>query len=175
MHEPSLSADCGQCAALCCAYHAFDSSDQFAIDKPAGVPCPNLTGQGRCKIHASLAEHGFPGCVSYDCMGAGQHVVQGVFGGRSWQTEPALMKPMFEAFRVMRRVHENLQLLDAARRLPLSEAEARRCAELELAHAPAQGWTPARLKEFEAGPVPGAFRAFLHSLRYKLGGAARSA
>lgn len=85
------------------------------------------------------------------------------------------MEPMFEAFRVMRGVHENLQLLRAARRLPLSEAEARRCSELELAHAPAQGWTPARLKEFEAGPVSGAVRAFLRSLRYKLGGAARSA
>ena len=96
MHEPSLSADCGQCAALCCAYHAFDSSDQFAIDKPAGVPCPNLTGQGRCKIHASLAEHGFPGCANYDCLGAGQHVVQGVFGGRSWLAEPALKEPMFD-------------------------------------------------------------------------------
>ena len=165
MHEPSLSADCGQCAALCCAYHAFDSSDQFAIDKPAGVPCPNLTGQGRCKIHASLAEHGFPGCANYDCLGAGQHVVQGVFGGRSWLAEPALKEPMFDAFRAMRQVHELLSLLRTARGLPLNETQLSELGGLEEELLPQAGWTAEGLAGFEAGPLPGKVRSFLGSLR----------
>ncbi|MBO6899706.1 MAG: hypothetical protein JJ864_00030 [Rhizobiaceae bacterium] len=102
-------------------------------------------------------------------------MVQGLFGGRSWQHEPALKETMFEAFRIMRSVHENLQLLHAARRLALSDAEAARCAELELAHMPQDGWTLARLREFERGPVSASVRAFLRSLRYKLGGTVRPA
>jgi hypothetical protein len=175
MFQPSLTADCEQCAALCCAHHAFDSSHQFAIDKPAGIPCPNLTGCGRCKIHESLAEHGFPGCENYDCLGAGQHVVQGLFGGRSWLSEPALKEPMFEAFRAMRGVHEALLLLQTARALALSEEEAARCAVLERALAPTDGWTLAGLKEFEAGPVVGEVHAFLRGLQYKAQNWAKSA
>jgi hypothetical protein len=163
--EPSLRADCGQCAALCCAYHAFDRSEQFAIDKPAGVPCPNLSGQGRCTIHASLVESGFPGCAAYDCLGAGQHVVQGLFGGRSWQADPTLKTPMFEAFRAMRLVHELLSLLRTARQLPLAGDRLPRISELERELLPAGGWTAETLKAFEAGPVPGRVRDFLRTLR----------
>ncbi len=168
MFEPTLSADCGQCAALCCAHHAFDRSEDFAIDKPAGVPCPNLNSLGRCKIHASLEANGFSGCASYDCLGAGQHVVQGLFGGRSWQDEPELKWPMFEAFRIMRKVHEMLSLLDTTRVLPLSEASKARRAELERALKPANGWTEDVLRAFEAGPVPGQVQTFLASLRGEL-------
>jgi hypothetical protein len=166
-----LRADCGQCAALCCAHHAFDRSDKFAIDKPAGVPCPNLSGAGRCEIHGSLEVSGFSGCASYDCLGAGQHVVQGLFGGRSWQAEPALKKPMFEAFRVMRQVHELLVLLREARRLPLTDAQSRQCAALEAELLPHDGWSLTRLAAFERGPLPGRMRAFLPSLRNQLVGA----
>ena len=160
-----LRGDCGQCAALCCAHHAFDRSDKFAIDKPAGVPCPNLTGAGSCTIHASLEASGFSGCASYDCLGAGQHVVQGLFGGRNWQAEPALKKPMFEAFRVMRQVHELLVLLREARRLPLDDEQSGQCAALEAELLPRGGWTLTGLAAFERGPVPGRVEAFLLALR----------
>lgn len=160
-----LRADCGQCAALCCAHHAFDRSDKFAVDKPAGVPCPNLSGAGRCTIHGALEANGFSGCASYDCLGAGQHVVQGLFGGRSWQADPALKKPMFEAFRVMRQVHEMLVLLREARRLPLTDAQLRQCAALEAELLPHGGWTVALLAAFERGPVPARVQAFLLALR----------
>ena len=165
MSDLMLRGDCGQCAALCCAHHAFDRSDKFAIDKPAGVPCPNLSRAGRCAIHASLEASGFSGCASYDCLGAGQHVVQGLFGGRSWQAEPALKKPMFEAFRVMRQVHELLVLLREARRLPLTDEQSGQCAALEAELLPHGGWTLTGLAAFERGPVPGRVEAFLLALR----------
>ena len=55
-----LRADCSRCAALCCVVPAFAASADFAIDKPAGVPCPNLQPDSRCGIHESLRPRGFP-------------------------------------------------------------------------------------------------------------------
>ena len=75
-----LVADCGRCRALCCVAPAFARSADFAIDKAAGHACPNLRGSA-CGIHDQLLDRGFPGCVAYDCFGAGQQVVQVVFGG----------------------------------------------------------------------------------------------
>jgi hypothetical protein len=101
-----LRADCERCAALCCAALAFSVSADFAIDKPAGQPCPNLSADFRCSIHERLRSAGFGGCAAFDCFGAGQHVVRGTFGGRDWRTEPGLAAPMFAAFAVMRQLHE---------------------------------------------------------------------
>jgi hypothetical protein len=55
---------------------AFSRSADFAIDKPAGRPCPNLTPDHRCGIHDRLRPAGFPGCAAFDCFGAGQRVTQ---------------------------------------------------------------------------------------------------
>lgn len=115
---PSLTEDCGRCAALCCLALAFDKGDSFAIDKPAGTACPNLSGHA-CSIHDGLVDQGFSGCVRYSCSGAGQRVVQELFEGRSWQVDPTLVGPMMEAFRGMRAVQERLALLSAASNLEL--------------------------------------------------------
>nr|BFE68040.1 hypothetical protein GCM10020092_013410 [Actinoplanes digitatis] len=64
-----LRADCGRCAGLCCVAPAFARSADFAIDKPAGRPCPNLAEDFRCGIHERLPEKGFRGCVVFDCFG----------------------------------------------------------------------------------------------------------
>ena len=77
----SLQADCARCRALCCVGPAFAASADFADDKPAGRPCVHLGADDRCRIHEQLRPRGFPGCVAYDCFGAGQHVVQVTFGG----------------------------------------------------------------------------------------------
>lgn len=119
---PALVEDCGRCAALCCVSLAFDRGESFAIDKPAGLPCPNLEGHG-CGIHDRLEAEGFAGCVRYSCAGAGQRVVQELFGGRSWQDDPRLLAPMMEAFRGMRQIQERLVLLVTARTLDLSEVD----------------------------------------------------
>ena len=118
-----LQADCGRCAGLCCVAPAFARSSDFAIDKPAGRPCPNLADDFRCGIHDRLPERGFPGCVVFDCFGAGQQVTQQTFGGRDWRGTPGLAGPMFAVLPVMRQLHEILWYvtsaldLTAARRL----------------------------------------------------------
>ena len=126
MTHVTLRADCARCAALCCVALAFDRSKLFAIDKAAGACCPHLGGAGKCRIHAERAVRGFGGCLGYDCLGAGQRVVQQLFGGASWQDEPALLQPMLHAFAVVGRVHELLALLEEAKKLPLSRPERRR-------------------------------------------------
>ncbi|SEO44629.1 pentapeptide repeat-containing protein [Trujillonella endophytica] len=83
-----LHADCSRCAALCCVLPPFAASADFALDKPAGRPCPNLAADDRCGIHAQLPERGFRGCVAFDCFGAGQQVVQVTYGGRDPRGEP---------------------------------------------------------------------------------------
>jgi uncharacterized protein YjbI with pentapeptide repeats len=109
-----LRADCARCFALCCVAPGFAASADFAIDKPAGQPCPNLRADFRCRIHEGLRERGFAGCTVYDCFGAGQRVAQETFGGRDWRRHPELAKRMFAVFPVMRALHELLWYVDAA-------------------------------------------------------------
>ena len=113
-----LVADCSKCAALCCVAMPFDKGDMFAFDKEAGVACKHLDGH-LCKLHGELEDEGLKGCVIYDCVGAGQRVVQEMFGGKSWRDDPEIEADMFEAFRIMRLIHGWLELLEAAVDLPL--------------------------------------------------------
>jgi pentapeptide repeat protein len=113
-----LQADCGRCAALCCVAPAFAKSSDFAIDKPAGRPCPNLAEDFRCGIHDRLGERGFPGCVVFDCFGAGQQVTQVTFGGRQWRETPGIAGQMFAVLPVMRQLHELLWYVTKALELP---------------------------------------------------------
>jgi hypothetical protein len=109
-----LRADCSRCVGLCCVALPFAASADFAVDKPAGVPCRHLRQDDGCGIHAHLRERGFPGCTVFDCFGAGQHVTQGTFGGRSWRDGPDVAGPMFAAFAVARQLHELLWYLTDA-------------------------------------------------------------
>jgi hypothetical protein len=93
---------------------AFAASADFAIDKPAGRPCPNLAPDLRCGIHDRLRPAGFPGCTVYDCFGAGQRVSRQTFGGVDWRAEPATAGRMFAVFPVVRQLHELLWYLAEA-------------------------------------------------------------
>jgi len=115
-----LRADCARCFGLCCVVPAFTASADFAIDKPAGQPCPHLGPGFRCGIHRQLRPRGFPGCAVYDCFGAGQKVAQVTFGGQDWRQAPHTARQMFAAFTVMRQLHELLWYLAEA--LALSAA-----------------------------------------------------
>lgn len=116
----SLRSDCGRCVGLCCVALAFDRSPSFAIDKAAGSPCPNLGTEAHCTIHARRAELGFSGCVQYDCLGAGQRVVQNLFHGMSLQEQRSFIAPMLDAFWATRIAHQHLELLELAASLPLT-------------------------------------------------------
>lgn len=59
-----------------------------------------------------------PGCTVYECFGAGQHVTQGTYGGRSWRESPELAREMFAVFPVVRHLHELLTYLTEALALP---------------------------------------------------------
>jgi hypothetical protein len=101
-----LRADCERCAALCCVGLAFARSSDFAIDKPAGQPCPNLRPDHRCGVHDRLRHAGFAGCAAFDCLGAGQRVTTRFDGRRDDE--------VLAAFHVVRGLHELLWLLTEA-------------------------------------------------------------
>jgi hypothetical protein len=122
-----LRADCSRCAALCCVLPAFGASADFAIDKPAGTPCPNLGADHACTVHDRLRERGFPGCTVYDCFGAGQATVA-VFGGERRRVPG--MGPVFDVLRVLHELLTHLgeaagRTADAALRAEVAAAAAR--------------------------------------------------
>lgn len=118
----TLRADCGRCFGLCCVAPAFAASADFAIDKPAGHPCPHLQPGFRCGIHNDLRQKGFRGCAAYDCFGAGQQVSQVTFAGRDWRQDPRAAAQMYEVFPVMRQLHELLWYVTAALALETAHA-----------------------------------------------------
>lgn len=160
-----LASDCSRCAGLCCMAFAFEPSEDFAIHKPAGAACPHLRGDFGCAIHAEREARGFPGCIAFDCLGAGQRVVQDVLPGVDWQAGEAQRRRVIETFRALRELHRLLQLLHTAGHLPLPRAEEAERQRLIEALDPDAGWSEAGLARFEAGPLPKRVAAFLHGLR----------
>ncbi len=158
-----LTPDCQKCAALCCVALAFDKGEMFAFDKAAGVACKHLQGH-RCAIHTELESAGLRGCARYQCDGAGQRVVQEVFAGASWQDDPALLRPMLDAFAQMRQVHGLLALLQTASGLPLDAAQRAELAVLTTRLSP-HVWTSQSLAAFERSDAPNAVQSFLQSLK----------
>jgi uncharacterized protein YjbI with pentapeptide repeats len=110
----SLQADCENCFGLCCVALPFAASTDFATDKDAGQPCPNLQADFRCGVHVNLRQLGFRGCTVYDCFGAGQKVSQVTFDGDDWRQVPGSAKAMFEVFPIMKQLHELLWYLTEA-------------------------------------------------------------
>ncbi|MEI8409319.1 MULTISPECIES: pentapeptide repeat-containing protein [unclassified Kribbella] len=99
----------------------FSKSADFAIDKPAGEPCPNLDDTFRCTIHSKLRPKGFQGCTVYDCFGAGQEISRRA--GKSWREQPG--QQMFAALPILRQLHELLWYLTEALEYKAFEAEVR--------------------------------------------------
>ena len=108
-----VADDCSRCVGLCCVALEFARSADFAIDKPAGQPCPNLDDGLRCRIHARLRESGFPGCVAYTCFGAGQRITA-TFAGGDWRGDPHRAGAMVSLLPRTRAIHELLWLLGCA-------------------------------------------------------------
>jgi hypothetical protein len=146
------------------------ASADFAIDKPAGRPCPKLREDFGCRIHDQLRPEGFPGCEVFDCFGAGQHVVQVTFGQQEWRTSPGLAASMFAAFTVMRQLKELLWYLAEAHTLPLPGALRD---EVERAQRDVEGLTRQGAAHVAALDAP-ALRRRLGSLLGRVSEAARA-
>ncbi|WLR52498.1 pentapeptide repeat-containing protein [Bacillus tianshenii] len=110
----NLKADCSKCFGLCCTALNIAASSDFAINKPAGTPCPNLQKDFRCGIHKNLRDKGFKGCTVFDCLGAGQKVSQDTFGGQSWQEHPEISEKMFSVSPVMEQLYEMIAFIAEA-------------------------------------------------------------
>lgn len=102
----SLQADCQNCFGLCCTALNIVASSDFAINKPAGSPCPNLRDNYSCHIHSHLRETGFKGCTVFDCLGAGQQVSQVTFQGQDWRQSHEHADKMFRVFPIMEQLYE---------------------------------------------------------------------
>ncbi|TQR37147.1 pentapeptide repeat-containing protein [Lysinibacillus sphaericus] len=101
-----LQADCQSCFGLCCTALNIAASSDFAINKAAGTPCPNLQSDFSCQIHSKLRDRGFKGCTVFDCLGAGQKVSQTTFHGQDWRQHPEISEKMFRVFPIMEQLYE---------------------------------------------------------------------
>ena len=111
-HDERLRADCGNCCGLCCVAPPFDAAQGFGYDKPAHQPCDHLLRDDRCAIHPQLATRGFPGCVHFDCHGAGQRITSEFFAGRHWRDSAETARAMFEAYSRLLKLHELMAMID---------------------------------------------------------------
>lgn len=123
----SLRADCSRCAGLCCVVHAFYSVQGFAFDKPAHAACGHLTIENRCGIHTERSSQGFPGCIAFDCYGAGQRVTQELFAGVNWRSSRAVAAEIFSAYEACLALHRLMAMLALAQSMvsPLHRAQMR--------------------------------------------------
>ncbi|MBD5785312.1 pentapeptide repeat-containing protein [Cellulosimicrobium terreum] len=114
LEQLDLRTDCSRCTGLCCVALTLTRSADFAIDKPAGTPCPNLADDFGCTIHSRLRPAGFPGCTAYDCLGAGQRVtaaVRAAHDGATWRDDAGAARDAFAALPVVTQLHELLRYL----------------------------------------------------------------
>ncbi|MBU3108979.1 pentapeptide repeat-containing protein [Clostridium gasigenes] len=113
-YNKELKVDCEKCFGLCCIALYFSASEGFPINKDAGKACINLQSNFTCSVHKTLRSKGLKGCTAYDCFGAGQKVAQITCGGNDWRQKPESANRMFDAFLIMRQLHEMLWYINQA-------------------------------------------------------------
>jgi uncharacterized protein YjbI with pentapeptide repeats len=146
----------------------FQASWGFEVDKPGGVPCHHLGADDGCRIHDRLRPSGWPGCVAFDCFGAGQHVTQVTYGGASWRDVDDLGE-MAAVLSTVRRLHEMLWLLgEAAERSPGSGADL-----LGTEVAGLTGGTPVELLMLDVDDVHDRVGTLLRSVSVEVRGGGR--
>jgi hypothetical protein len=92
-------------------------------------------------------------------------VTQEIFPGRSWRQDEAVARALFDAFDVLRTVHQLRALLRAAGRLDLPPDGQRRREELLALLEPPAGWTASTLSAFDVARHERQVRTFLRDLR----------
>ncbi len=91
--------------------HAFYAAQGFAFNKAAHSACRYVTLENRCASHTELASRGFPGCVAFDCYGAGQRVTQELFNGMTWRTSGETQVQIFSAYTCCLALHRLMAML----------------------------------------------------------------
>ncbi|MEG3039635.1 MAG: pentapeptide repeat-containing protein, partial [Erysipelotrichaceae bacterium] len=109
--ENEFKIDCSNCYGYCCCALCFFKIDGFPYDKKNQEACHYLQDDFKCKIHPELKSKGLKGCLSYDCLGAGQKVAS--FFKDHQQTKAE----QYQAFMKMRALHEMLWYLKQAQEL----------------------------------------------------------
>lgn len=106
-----LSIDCKNCCGLCCVGLYFSKLDGFPCNKKAGIPCSKLNNDFFCSIHSKLAIKKCTGCISYDCLGAGQKTIQNIYHGANWKDSPQIAEQMFLVFAIIYQLSQILWYL----------------------------------------------------------------
>ncbi len=101
----------------------------------------------------------------FDCLGAGQRVVQEIYAGRSWREDPDLLPGMWSTLTALRGVHELILLLATAAKAPLAKEERATLETLQAELEPVEGWTAQSLEAFGQGTLARRVREFLPSLQ----------
>ncbi len=115
MDLESFIIDCANCSGLCCTALHFSKSEGFPENKIAGRPCLNLMSDFTCKVHDSLKELNYKGCMSYDCFGAGQYVTQNIFKGETWKNYKKT-NVVYDVFNIIQQLFEvRYYLIDSLR------------------------------------------------------------
>lgn len=113
--------DCTKCSGLCCTALFFSKIDGFPENKLAGKPCSKLQKNYLCKIHNDLEKKNMKGCIGYDCFGAGQHVTQTLYKGKTWQTEKSKSDEIFSVFTTIFQLYQVRYYLEEARIIILAK------------------------------------------------------
>ncbi|MBT5265089.1 MAG: hypothetical protein HOL85_09670 [Rhodospirillaceae bacterium] len=102
--DKRLQTDCRQCVGLCCIVLPHRAGAGFPAAKVPDWPCSHLDEGFRCRIHDSLAQHGYTVCPRYDCRGAGVLVSRFLEPGPAEQI--AEQAERLEDFRQLSRLHQ---------------------------------------------------------------------
>lgn len=148
-----LKADCSACVGLCCVVPPFDADQGFGFDKAAQTPCEHLCADHRCGIHEALIPRGFPGCVAFDCLGAGQRLTAAAvarFGDADWRGRREVAAWLFDAYPRVRRAQEWLAQLSLAAEVSGQAPLQALAAELDAASARWADWSPAEQAAWQA-------------------------
>ena len=166
MRRADLVADCARCAGVCCVATSFEASEDFAIDKPAGVACRHLSRDARCSIYGERERRGFSGCTLFDCYGAGPHATR-------LQSRASLSnRERDAAFRVLRELFELLWLLSEAEKLcPAAQPDLRAQLSAQITALDASaGGSLATLCELDLEALQCSCRALLRRVGAAIGG-----
>ncbi len=117
-NNQTFEAQCANCFALCCTALSFERGNQFAHDKPAGMPCQFLAEDFKCSIHARREDLGYDGCEAFDCLGAGQRA-SAIFATQNWRRDPSVARRLYASFSQLLRIQEMRQALETAAELDI--------------------------------------------------------